>query len=158
MEVRLTIFLALVSVVLIWNTVLLWALFKGLSRSAEKATRLEGPSEKLLRVLRSTVLHAESVSAKATDYSSKAREKAVDLGGDFDRAQNWFRFGLAKMDFEMNRVSEGVRDATVRAKEAAEEPLSRAGAVVHGVKAVLELIQLPMGDDSPAHSKVSPPR
>ena len=149
MELRLTIFVALVSLVLLWNTALLWALLKGLSRSAEKATRLSGSSEKVFETLRTTVLQAESASAKATGYSRKAREKVADLGGDFDRAEDWFRYGLAKMDFEMNRMSEGVRDASDRAKEAAAEPLSRAGAIVHGVKAVLELVHLPCGDDSP---------
>jgi len=158
MELRLTIFVALVSLVLLWNTALLWALLKGLSRSAEKATRFKGSSGKVLETLKTTVLHAESVSSKATGYSGKALEKVTDLGGDVDRAENWLRYGLAKMDFETNRISDGVRDATDRAKEAAAEPLIQAGAIVHGVKAVLELVHLPYGENSSSRGDSFPPR
>ena len=81
MELRLAVFVALVSLVLLWNTALLWALLKGLSRSAEKANRHRGSSEKVLETLRTTVLQAESASAKAIGYSRKVREKVADLGG-----------------------------------------------------------------------------
>ncbi len=158
MEVRLTVFVALVSLVLLWNTALLWTLFREMSRYARKANDLEGPSEKLLETLRTTVLQAESVSAKATGYSGKAREKVADLRGDLDRTENWVRFGLAKMDFEMDRISERVRDTADRAKQVAGEPLSRAGAIVHGLKAMLELVHLPVGDSAPRGDTQEPAR
>ncbi len=76
-----------------------------------------------------------------------ARQRVGDFGGDLDRAQNWFRFGLAKFDFEMDRIAGGVQEGTDKVKSAVSEPLFRAGAIVQGIRAILELVTTPRDDD-----------
>ena len=97
--------------------------------------------------LRSTISRVEAASGRATEVSARARQRVGDFGGDLDRAQNWFRFGLAKVDFEMDRISGGVQEGTDKVKSAVSEPLFRTGAIVQGIRAVLELVTISRSDD-----------
>ena len=146
MEIRLTIFIALVAIVLVWNAALLWALYRGLSRSVTRVERMEGPMASVIGTFRSTISRVEAASGRATEVSARARQRVSDFGGDLDRAQNWFRFSLAKVDFEIDRISEGVREGTDKVKSAVSEPLFRAGEIVQGIRAVLGLVTISRGD------------
>ncbi len=140
-------FIALVAVVLVWNAALLWALYRRMSRSVAKAEEMEGPMTSVIGSLRGTITRVEAVSARATEVSATARQRVGGFGGDLDRAQNRFRYGLAKLDFEMDRISGGVQDGTDKVKSAVSEPLSRAGAIVQGIRAILELVTISRGND-----------
>ena len=146
MEIRLTIFIALVAIVFVLNAALFWALYRSLSRSVTRAERMDGPITSVIGTLRSTISRVEAASGRATEVSAIARQRVGDFGGDLDRAQNWFRFGLAKVDFEMDRISEGVQKGTDKVKSAVSEPLLRAGEIVQGIRAVLGLVTISRGD------------
>ena len=135
-----TLFIVLVFVVLAWNAALLWFIRRGLQQAADRAARQEEQLKSFFGDLKVGIRHLESVSGAATEWSGRARERVQDLEGDFDRADNWVRYGLAKLEFNVDKVSERLTDKTQGIKSAISEPLFRTATVVQGVKALLELL------------------
>jgi len=143
MDTRLiTVFIALVFLVLTWNAALLWFIRRGLQQAADRAARQEEQLQSFFGDLKAGISHLESVSATATQWSGQARERVQDLEGDFDRADNWVRYGLAKLDFNVDKVSERLDDRTREIKSAISGPLFQTATVVQGVKALLELLTI----------------
>jgi hypothetical protein len=147
-----TFFIALVFFVLAWNAALLWFVRRGISRAAERAAAREEQISRFIEDLKSGLDHLEAVSEKATEWSSAAREGARSLSDDFDRADNWVHYGLAKLDFNVDKVSERMDDNTQQIKSSIWEPLFRTATVVQGVKALLELVMI-----RKKHDGISPP-
>jgi hypothetical protein len=134
-----TVFMALVLFVLVWNAALLWFIHLQLKQSAGQAEQVAPAVGTFLGDLRNDLGRLEAASARATEWSAAARERVKMLEGDFDRADNWMRYGLANVDFEVNKVSERLDEETQRVKTAIEEPLFQTATVVQGVHALLEL-------------------
>ncbi len=85
---------------------------------------------------------AELASNRAADWSGQVRERVVEAGGNVDRVENWLGYSMAKIDFNVDRVSNEITAGTDRIKAAVSEPLFRTGTVVQGIKALLELLPL----------------
>ena len=104
--------------------------------------------------LKAGLSHLESASGTATEWSGRARERVHGLEGNFERADNWVRYGLAKLDFNVDKVSERLENKTQGIKSAIWEPLFQTATVVQGVKALLELVMIrKRGEDE----RASPP-
>jgi len=146
-EIRLTILIVLVAIVLVGNTMLLWVLHRRLSSSFTKAEGMEGPMTSLIGALRNTIARLEVASGRATESSASARQRIGDFGGDLDRVQDWFHFGLAKVDFEMDRIFGSIQEGTDKVKSTVSEPLLKAGSICQGIRAVLDLVTISRGDD-----------
>ena len=138
MELQLTIFAILIFLVLAWNSALLWAIYREASRAAVKASRCSEEYASMHTNLKSVLREAESASERVVDWSARARERALGLDAEIERTQNWLRFGLAKVEFRVDRLSDDVASGTDRVKAAVSKPLFRFGAILHGVRAVLE--------------------
>ena len=142
METRLALFVALVFVVLVWNTALLWFVYRAAARAVDRAARYQHYSSQVIEGLRGTLEKAEVASDRATEWSGQLRERVAEASGNVDRVENLLGYGLAKIDFNVDRVSKEINDGANRIKAAVSEPLFRTGTVVHGIKALLELLAL----------------
>ncbi len=156
MELQLTIFVILIFLVLAWNSALLWGIYREASRAAAKASRCSEEYASLHTNLKSVLREAESASERAVDWSARARERALGLDAEIERTQNWLRFGLAKVEFRMDRFSDDVASGTDRVKAAVSKPLFRFGSILHGVRAVLE--SLSSDEDVLREAEQSAPR
>ena len=154
MEVQLTIFAILIFLVLAWNAALLWGIYRAASRSAAKAALCCEEYAALHQDLKSILHEAESASERVVDWSARARDRAIGIDSEIERAQNWLRFGLAKVEFKVDRVSNEVGSGTDRVKAAISEPLFRFGAILHGVRSVLQFIS--PDEDTGAESEERP--
>ena len=93
--------MAFVAAALFLNAVVLWALHRRLSRSVSNTDRIKGTLSTTIIALRGALQNAETISDRATMVSSRARRRVNDLSIGLDQANDWFHFGLAKLDFEM---------------------------------------------------------
>jgi len=151
METRLTLFIGLVFVVLAWNTMLIWVLARVLRRLAVRTARYQHLSADAIGALGARIEQAGSASAHMVGWSRQARERVGGVNRDFGRAANWIHYGLARIDFNVERASEELDAATKKVSARVAEPLYRTATVIQGVKALLELITLRQrsGDDGP---------
>ena len=149
MDTRLTLFIVLIFLVLAWNTVLLWFIYRAAARSADKVSKYRHQCSAVIEGLRIVLEKAELASDQATDWSGQIRQRMVDVDGNVQRAENWLQYGLAKISFNVDRVTQELDSRTRRAKTAVSEPLFRMGAVVQGVRAILELLTHGRGGTGP---------
>jgi hypothetical protein len=153
METRIALFIALVFLVLFWNTLLLWFIYRALARSANQIPQYQRHCYQLIKGLGVALEKVEVASGRAAEWSGQLRESAVDAGGNVERAENWLGYGMAKLDFTVDKISKQITDEADRIKAAVSEPLFRTGSVVHGIKAFLELLPF-----SQANHEERPPR
>ncbi len=146
METRLVLFVALVFLVLFWNTLLLWFVYRALARSTDRFTRYQRHCSQLIKGMGIALEKAELASHRAAGWSGQIRERALEAGGNVDRAENWLGYGMAKLDFTVDRVSKEITGGVDRINATVSAPLLRTATVVHGIKAFLELLSLSQPD------------
>ena len=145
-------FVALVFLVLAWNTLLLWFVYRTLARSVNNFARYQGHCHRLIKGLDVALQKAELASGRAAGWSAQIRERALEASRNVNRAKSWLGYGIAKLDFNVDRVSKEITDGADRINAAVSEPILRTATVVHGVKALLELLRLSQPDpDSGPH-------
>ena len=149
METQLALFIVLVFLVLFWNTLLLWFVYRALARSTGQITQYQRHCYQLIKGLGLALEKAGLVSGRAADWSGQIRERVVDASGNVDRVENWLGYGMAKLSFNIDRVSKEITNGADRIKAAVSEPLFRTGTVVQGIKAFLELLTLVQPDHEP---------
>jgi hypothetical protein len=142
MDTRLALLVALVFLLLLSNTLLLWFLFRAVARSARYAARYQRHCEVFVESLRTLLEEAQVASVRATQMSARLRDGVVDATQNVDRADNWLQYGMAKVDFKVDRVSAELNESAQEVQQAISEPLYRSGAIVQGVKALLEFLVL----------------
>jgi hypothetical protein len=146
METRLALFIVLVFLVLFWNTLLLWFVYRALSRSADQISQYQRHCYQVIKGLGVALEKVELASGRAAEWSGQLRESTVDARGNVDRAENWLGYGMAKLDFTVDQMSKKITDEADRIKAAVSEPLFRTGSVVHGIKSFLELLPFSQPD------------
>lgn len=146
METRLALFIALVFLALFWNTLLLWFVYRALARSTDQVSRYQHHCYRLIKGLGVTLEKAELASGRAAEWSGQIRERVVDAGGNVNRVENWLGYGMAKLDFNVDRVSKDITGRVDRIQAAVSEPLFRTGTVFQGIRAFLELLTLGQPD------------
>lgn len=134
--------MAFVAAALFLNAVVLWALYRRLSQSASHADRMKRTLSAAITTLRGALQHAEIISGRATMVSSRARRRVDDLSVELDQANNWFHYGMAKLDFELNRISSGINKGTEKVQSVVSGPLFRAGSIAQALRAALEFLTL----------------
>ena len=149
MDTRLTLFIVLIFLVLAWNTVLLWFLYRAAARTADKVSKYRHQCSAMIEGLRIVLEKAEFASDRATDWSGQGRQRMVEVDGNVHRAENWLQYGLAKISFNVDRLTLELDSRTRRVKAAVSEPLFRTGIVVQGVKVILELLARGRGGTGP---------
>ncbi len=147
METRLALFIALVFVALVSNTLLLWFLYRALARFADQSARYQRRCYQVIKGIGVALEKAELASGRAAAWSGQVRESVVEASGNVDRIENYLGYGMAKIHFNVDRISNEITGRADRIHEAVSEPLNRTGSVVRGIKAILELLTLGRPDD-----------
>ena len=140
MELNLTIFFASTFLVLAGNAVLLWCLRRMLARASERARARQTEHARLIDALRVGVRVAEESTSRMAIVSGQIRSAAGELDSGLGRADNWARYGLAKLDFSADRASKRLEGKARDLGNEVRKPLYRTAAAIHGVKAVLNIL------------------
>ena len=140
MELRLAIQLGLIFFVLAWNTVLLWALYRVLRGTERRLDRWQGEDAEVMRALGTSVRSAERASSRVAVLSGEVRSGVAEMSEVLDRADNWARYGLAKLDFNADRAAEKLGRRTRRFSGRLGGPICRTAAAVQGIRALLDLV------------------
>lgn len=146
MELQLTIFLGLIVLVLMGNAALLWFIRKLLKRAADQAGREDARARAFLGRVKVGLDHLEATSEHAAQWAALSRERARELEDDFARAEDWVRYGLAKVDFKVEKVSKRLSGKTRRVEDAVRGPLSQTAMLLQGAKVVLEILNRYQGN------------
>ena len=133
-------FIALVFFVLMWNAALLWFVRRGLQKVADRGAKHKEYVNLFLVDFKVSLGHLESLTNSATEWSSRARKHVHSLEGSSNTAENWLRYSLAKLDFNVDKVSERLDNKTKGFKSTLLEPLFRTATVLQGTTALLELL------------------
>jgi hypothetical protein len=116
MESQLVLFLALTSVTLITNAVMIWLGYRVLSRitSAMKEVKIDGAT-------RTWVASLQTASAEATTFTETAKQAIKDSEGNFEKAHQEYSASLRSFESRLaaaaNNISstaETIRDAVAR--------------------------------------------
>jgi len=140
MELRLTIFFALTFVVLAWNAGVLWLLFRMLRRAVGRLDQDQLWYRHLGGTLRMSVRAAEESTTRLAALSGEVRATVDQLGETLGRADNWARYGLAKLDSDADRASERLEKRTRQVGGRVGKQLYRTAVVIHGLKTALGFI------------------
>lgn len=140
MQLQLTILFASVFLVLAWNAVLLWFIRQALRRANDRLDEDQVWYTHLGQTLRSSIHVAESTTARLSLASSRLRVAVEDVSEILDRADNWARYGLAKLDFNSDKASETLRGKTRRLGSRLGDAVYKTAAAIQGVRAVLSFI------------------
>jgi len=141
MEFQLTIFFALLFVVLTWNAGLLWVLSNWMRRVDQRVSASRERREHLRHTVGNAVRATEDATTQLVAVSARIRDAVSQTDETLGRADNWARYGLAKLDFNTDRVAESLRERTDRLGRDIREPLFKTSAALQGVHAILKLAE-----------------
>ena len=136
MEIRIVIFLALVSVTLITNTLLIFLAYKALSGMTSKvaATVTEfGKTSEARELIDSLYAVAENAASVTESAKVKVAEFTTVLG----RVQENYHRGLDDADSRLETVAENVDEASQRVRDAVAKPAFAVAAFSAGLIKVL---------------------
>lgn len=139
MELRLTIFFALTFIVLSFNAVVLWWMRRALHRTCERARKNRAARAQLEHAVRLSVRTAVEVTNRLALVSGEIRAGVHQLDSGLGRLDNWARYGLAKVDFNADRVSARMGARARDATSELQSPLFKTATVIHGVRTILDL-------------------
>lgn len=140
MEVRLTILLALTFTVLMLDAAVLWWLLRLLQQAGKHAQRNRADYARIHERLRTSLRIAEQATSRLRVVSGELRTAVVEFDDGSRRADNWARYGLAKLDFNAERLTDNLSARTRSLAHRIRNPLYRTAAAVHGLRATLDLI------------------
>lgn len=140
METELTIFFALTFVVLAGNAAVLWHIRKGFQAAAKHLDENRVYYRNVGETVRESVRAAEATSTRLAETTGLLRATVDQLGETLDRADNWARYGLAKLDFNAERASGHIRNETRILGSRLGESLYKTAAAIHGIRAAIGLI------------------
>ena len=145
-ELALVLFVGLVALVLTWNLGLLWSIRRSLGQVASRFQTVGSKLEQTFRVSNGTMQEKAGawanllvdLSSHAVTLSDRLKNTVARLPAVLDSAQTQVQFSLAKIDAQMDRVSQDISGNADKIKSAALEPLLRAGSVASGILKVLK--------------------
>jgi hypothetical protein len=140
MELRLTVFFALAAVALTGNAAILWAIWHAFRQAARRAEANRTQYARLTSALVDSLKTLEQGTTQLAVRSGEVRDAVVGIDNNLGRADNWARYGLAKLDFNADRVAQKLGSKTRHVAGGLREPLYKTAAAVHAVKAILELV------------------
>ena len=140
-QFQLTIFFALLFVVLAWNAGLLWVLSNWMRRVDQRVRASRERREHFIRTVGNAVRATEDATTQLVAVSARIRDAASRTDETLGRADDWARYGLAKLDFNTDRVAESLRKQTDRLGRDIREPLFKTSAAIQGVHALLTLAE-----------------
>lgn len=146
MELRITIFLAVVFVSLALNTVIIAYLYRVLGQAQARLEAQRGRVDSVLGALGTTVEGLAEASTAAADWSGRIRDDVENLEPKLLEASSRVGYTLAKIDFEVDRFAATARDrarsVAKRTKEKVAGPLTEVIAIIQGARALGHLVSL----------------
>jgi hypothetical protein len=139
MQFQLTIFFALVFLVLAGNTVLLWAICRSIRSASGAIERNRAHQDHVKMTLRMSIRTAEQVTDRLVLASRRLRTAVDEVDDALGRADNLARYGLARLDFNADRASNALERTTRRFGRGAGETAYRTAAAVQASYALLGL-------------------
>ena len=132
METQLVLFLALTSVTLITNAVLIWFAYKALSSLTSKVT--EGMSAfKANDSMKTWINSIQGATEQAVNLTETAKERMTDSEHALGRAQEQYASSLAKIDAKLEGVADGICTNAQKVKDAVAKPAFTIMAFVSGL-------------------------
>jgi hypothetical protein len=139
MGIQIVIFLAFTSVTLVFNSLVIWFAYKAFANIADRVTdtmrelRDSGEVAGWLRAL-------ENASSQAVTLTDATQKRLNQFEPILARAQSQFGYGLAKVDVRVESLCENIRHHSGRAQDTVLAPARHIGAVMSGVREVLEYL------------------
>jgi len=150
MEVQIVIFLAFVSVTLVFNSLVVWFAYKAFANVTMRVTdtvRELHASQSAWAWLRSL----ESASTKAISITEIAKDQIGRLEPVLETAQSRFSYGLAKVDVRVEDFCDNICLHAEKAQGVILAPAHRIGQTMSGVHEVLRHVtRSQSGDDASA--------
>ena len=138
METQIVIFLAFVSVTLIFNSVIIWFAYKSFANvtisvaSTISEFHTSDSGKAWLKTL-------ESASSQAASVTETAKTQLANFDPVLAQAQSKFEFRLAQIDVQMEKSVATVLQQTQKVQEALVSPAERIGATLTGVQQAINL-------------------
>jgi membrane-anchored protein YejM (alkaline phosphatase superfamily) len=137
METQIVIFLALVSIVFIINTVLIWLTYKALSGLTSKVT--EGVSQFVISTKTNEWMPAlKSASEQAIAVTEAAKLKLAQCQPAVEKAHNSYRAALNKVDSTLETVADQITTNAKKARDVVAGPAVSFLAFATGLAQVIE--------------------
>ena len=121
METQLVLFLALTSVTLITNAVLIWFVYRALSKVTSKVTETASVL-KADKSMRTWIESMQSASEQSVKLTEMARDRLADSEQALVRAQEQYASSLAKIDAKLEGVADGVCTNAQKVRDAVAKP------------------------------------
>jgi len=139
MGTKLAIFLAFTSATLLFNTIVIWYAYKAftsVSTNFAKTLHELQASESTKQLLKTV----ETASFQAVTVSDTVKNQLQNFDPVLARAQSKWEFRLAQVDVQMEKGVATVRDKTQKFHDAVEGPVARLGAILAGVREVVQYL------------------
>jgi hypothetical protein len=137
METQIVIFLALVSVALIMNTVLIWLTYKVLSSLTSKVT--EGVSEFVIATKTNEWMPAlKSASEQAIALTEATKHKLAECRPAVENAHERYRAALNKMDSTLENVADQITTNATKVRDVVAGPAVSFLAFAAGLAQVID--------------------
>jgi|ERR1041385_5315585 hypothetical protein len=137
METQIVIFLGLVSLALIMNTVLIWLTYKALSGLTSKVT--EGVSQFVVSTETNEWMSAlKSASERAVAVTEATKLKLTESHAAFENAHHSYRSVLNKVDATLETVADQITTNAKKAQDVVAGPAVSFLAFAAGLAQVIE--------------------
>jgi hypothetical protein len=142
---QIVIFIALTGFTVIFNTILIWLVYKGFATTAMKLTTSVAEFESN-RATREWLRSMLSASERAVTMTELAQRKMAEFDPSLEDLQARCGFVLAQIDTRVERVTTGVSDNVTRVRDAIVKPAEQFGEVASGVASALGFFLSSDGD------------
>jgi hypothetical protein len=143
---QIVIFIAFTGLTVVFNTFLIWIVYKGFATTTMKVTTALADFESSGDT-RDWLSSMVTASEQAVTITERTQRKMADIDPALDDLHARYGFVLAQIDARVERVTTGVADNAVRVRDAIVKPAERFGEVAAGVQSVLGFI-LPLNGDA----------
>ncbi|HYR85368.1 MAG TPA: hypothetical protein VE422_14880 [Terriglobia bacterium] len=141
MEIRLVIFLALVSVTLVTNTVLIWFAYKAFAGFTSRVTQTLTEFERS-GMTKAWVGTMQSAAEEALRVTETAKQKMAECDPVLQRAQQQYTLALAKVDSRLEQAGNELSDGARKMRDIVSKPafkfMSFMGGITRALNAMLE--------------------
>jgi hypothetical protein len=139
MGTKLAIFLAFTSATLLFNTIVIWYAYKAftnVSTNFAKTLHELQASDSAKQWLKTV----ETASFQAVTVSETVKNQLHNFDPVLARAQSKWEFRLAQVDVQMEKGVTTVLERTQKFHDAVEGPVTRLGAILSGVREVVQYV------------------
>jgi Na+/phosphate symporter len=121
MEIRLVIFLALISVTLFTNTLLIWFAYKAFAGLASRVTKAANEFQKT-GLTKAWIGTMETAAQETVRITEIAKQKMAEYEPALQQAQKGYAETLAKLDSRLDEAGDAVSDGARKMRDTVAKP------------------------------------